>query len=129
MAPKPKRIDLTGFQTQAEWDVGAEIREAFKDLGPEFFSSSEDEAGAGDSQVPKDKFKAMGKGRGGMGWYRVELAHEKGTGKGASSGEPVASASSGEPVASAEQRSSQATAEEYSAMSDDNHLKRKAQTQ
>ena len=126
MAPKPKRIDLTGFQTQAEWDVGSEIREAFKVLGPEFFSSSEDEA---DSQVPKDKFKAMGKGRGGMGWYRDELAHEKGTGKGASSGEPVASASSGEPVASAEQRSSQATAKDYSAMSDDNHLKRKAQTQ
>jgi len=126
MAPKPKRIDLTGFQTQAERDVGSEIREAFKVLGPEFFSSSEDEA---DSQVPKDKFKAMGKGRGNRGWFRVELAHEKGKGKGAAAGEPVASASSGEPVASAEQRSSQAAAKDYSAMSDDNHLKRKAQTQ
>ena len=127
MAPKPKRIDLTGCQTQAEWDVGAEIREAFKVIGPELFSSSEDEAT--DSQVPQEKFKAMCKGRGGMGWHRAELAHEKGKGKGVSSGEPVASASSGEPVASAEQRSSQAAAKDYSAMSDDNHLKRKAQTQ
>ena len=123
----PKRIDLSSRQSAEDWEAGEPIRQLMKML-PGYFSSSEDEEG--DSQVPKEEPVANPK-KNRFGWYRaaIELANEKGKGKGASSGELVASASSGEPVASAEQQSSQATVEEFSAMSDDNPLKRKAQTQ
>ena len=123
----PKRIDLSSFGSQESWDAGEPIR-ALRKMLPDYFSSSSDEGD--DSQVPKEKPAAKTKTNP-LGWYRaaIELANEKGKGKGASSGEPVASASSGEPVASAEQQTSQATVEEVPANSDDNPLKRKAQTQ